>query len=195
MNINFVVSCTHCTIPSDIKIEFDLHKRLFNLFSRIQTAVSLPTPYVHQPQLTKYLLSYKIQRPAIAFSSVENKPDPVIPDYKNKKLWKDYVSLCAENLKTASDDIKNDPDIVKAAVQKNGLALAYASKELKNNHFIVLLAVTNCGFAYLHASDTVKDCRYIALAACRENIAIYDHLPLHLKLDPDIVTIVKHSKK
>lgn len=195
MNVNFVVTYTYYTVPSDFKIEFDLHKRLFMLFSRIHTALYHPAPQVHQAHFPKYLLSHRIHRPVIAFSGIEKKAMPVIPDAKNKELWKDYVSLCAENLKNAPDDIKNDPDIVKVAVQKNGLALAYASKEIKNNHFIVLLAVTNCGFAYLHASDTVKECRYIALAACRENIDVYDHLPNHLKIDPDIVTIVKQSKK
>lgn len=195
MNVNFLVSYTHYTVPSDIKIEFDLHKRLYMLFSKVQAALRFNPPVKHQAHFPKHLLSYKVHRTVIAFSGVEKSTPHFIPDFKSKELWKDFISLCAENLKNAPDHIKNDPEIVKVAVQKNGLALAFASNELKNNHFIVLLAVTNCGLAYLHASENVRNCRYIALAACRENIEIYDHLPVHLKLDPDIVTIVKQSKK
>ena len=39
----------------------------------------------------------------------------------------------------------NDPKIVLAVVKKNGLALRYASDEMKNNHDIVVPAVCQNG--------------------------------------------------
>ena len=54
------------------------------------------------------------------------------------------------SLKYASDELKNNFEIVKIAVQKNrGLALEYASDELKNNFEIVKLAIQKYGWICL----------------------------------------------
>ena len=46
----------------------------------------------------------------------------------------------------AGTELKNDCEIVLAAVTQNGIALLHASEELKNDREVVLAAVTQNGF-------------------------------------------------
>jgi Domain of unknown function (DUF4116) len=187
MNVNFVVAYTHSHFST---YNFDIKKNLFSFFEKaILSLIPPPAPLSYKTVLA---LQEKRQVSMVAFSAFNKKHTPFVDPDKRVELWKDYVSLCAENLKNAPTDIKNNAEIVKAAVQKNGLTLAYASPELRNDPYIVLIAVTNCGLAYHYASDSCKSCRYIALAACRENMAIYEHLSDSLKKDPDIMSLLKH---
>ena len=68
-------------------------------------------------------------------------------------------------LHNASDDLKNNYDIVLTAVQNDGYALKFASDDLKNNYDIVLTAVKNIGHALEYASDDLKNNYNIALNA------------------------------
>lgn len=47
-----------------------------------------------------------------------------------------------ENLKLASDHLKDDKEVVMAAVKSYGLALKYASDRLKNDRDVILAAVS-----------------------------------------------------
>lgn len=195
MNINFVVAYTY-TQKSSTMLSFEFSNPLKPIFDRLiehfsrpyKTAVPLQHILTHQATVYTHM-----KRPSvIAFAAFDTSADLCTKCSRTKDMWIIYVGLCGDNLKNAPEDLKNDIDVVKAAVQKNGLALAYASLDLQNNPYIVLLAVTNCGLAYLHASECVKSQKHIALAACRENIAVYPHLPDFLKLDQDILSIKKH---
>ena len=49
--------------------------------------------------------------------------------------------------------MKNDREIVLAAVRQNGIALKYASNSLKNDELVVLTAVQQDGYALKYASS------------------------------------------
>mmetsp|Transcript_11448 Transcript_11448/g.15627 ORF Transcript_11448/g.15627 Transcript_11448/m.15627 type:complete len:147 (-) Transcript_11448:32-472(-) len=53
--------------------------------------------------------------------------------------------------------MKNDHDIVIAAVTHNGMALQFASNELKNDKNIVLTALRETGYALVHSSFFLKN--------------------------------------
>ena len=57
-------------------------------------------------------------------------------------------------LKFASDQLRNDFEIVQLAVQNHGSALEFASDELRSNREIVLAAVQHCGHALLFCSNS-----------------------------------------
>ena len=96
-------------------------------------------------------------------------------------------------LEYASDELKNDREILLVAVTKNGLALEYASKELKNDREIVLAAVKqDCWgppFALQYASDELKNDREIVLAAVNQNGLALKYASNELKNDREIVLV------
>jgi hypothetical protein len=57
----------------------------------------------------------------------------------------------------ASDQLKNDKDVVLEAVKQNDYALYYASEQLKNDKDIVLEAVKQDGDAIRYASDELQN--------------------------------------
>ena len=59
-------------------------------------------------------------------------------------------------LRFADSELRNDFDIVWAAVHQNGLALEFASNRLKNDKFIVSEAVTQYSGAYLFVGGFLK---------------------------------------
>jgi len=61
------------------------------------------------------------------------------------------------SLQYAPDALKNDYDVVKAAVQTDGRALQYASDTLRNDKLIVLAAVMNDSSAITFASDELRN--------------------------------------
>lgn len=79
---------------------------------------------------------------------------PCLLEYASSELKNDpeivklAVSKDGYALQFASSKLKNDKKIVKKAVSENGLALQYASEELQNNEKIVKKAVSKCGFAF-----------------------------------------------
>lgn len=69
-------------------------------------------------------------------------------------------------LRYASDTLKNDRDVVLAAVQHNGMVLHYASANLRNDQDIVLAAVQQHGDALQYASDGLRNDQGVVLVAC-----------------------------
>ena len=60
-------------------------------------------------------------------------------------------------LKYASDNLKDDKEVVTTAVQNYGYALRYASDDLKNDKEVVTTAVQNYAYALEYASDNLKN--------------------------------------
>ena len=61
--------------------------------------------------------------------------------------------------------IRQDPDVIMAAVKKNGLQLEYADKLLRNNKEIVMEAVQKAGKALRWASQELRNDKEVVLAA------------------------------
>ena len=72
-------------------------------------------------------------------------------------------------LEYASVGLKENQEVVLAAVMQNGMALEYASDRLKNNIDVVLAAVIQNGEALYYASDEWKNDFFVVCAAVSEN--------------------------
>ena len=73
-------------------------------------------------------------------------------DGQNNQLKAENAKL----LKYARKDIRNDKNVVMAAVKNNGMALYYASKRLREEPGIVMTAIKQNGFALWFASDELR---------------------------------------
>ena len=72
-------------------------------------------------------------------------------------------------LRYASDTLKNDRDVVLAAVQHYGMVLHYASANLRNDQDIVLAAVQQHGDALQYASDGLRNDQGVVLVAVQQH--------------------------
>jgi hypothetical protein len=90
-------------------------------------------------------------------------------------------------LEYASDALKNDREIILAAVTQNGYALRYASDALKNDREIVLIAVNEKGLALMDASVALKNDREIVLAAVTNTGTALEFVPVQFQNDREIV--------
>ncbi len=83
--------------------------------------------------------------------------------------------------------LKNDKEVVLAAVRQSGCELKNASEKLKDNIDVVLAAVCNDGESLQYASDRLKNNSKIVLAAVRQNVWALQHASERLKGDKVIV--------
>ena len=122
-------------------------------------------------------------------------------DYKNApKEWLESnefmlaaVTKDGSYLKFASDKLKDDKEIVLAAVANNALeypfkyALEFASEKIKDDREIVLAAVTKSGSALEFASDKLKDDKEIVLAAVTKYGGALEYASTKLKDDREFI--------
>ena len=98
----------------------------------------------------------------LSHNSNRIRPFCVLVPRRHKMNWSnkgDVLKRVKKNgfaLQDASDELKNDKEIVLAAVNQNGIALRYASDELKKDKGIVMAAVNKNGDALQFASDELK---------------------------------------
>lgn len=67
--------------------------------------------------------------------------------------------------------LKDDKDVVRAAVCQNGLGLKYASDSLKGDKDVVLSAVAQTGLALRHASKELQDDMDVVVAALATGVS------------------------
>lgn len=72
-------------------------------------------------------------------------------------------------LQRASETIRDDIDVVEAAVEKNPLALQFASNHLRNTISIVQSAINKNGLALEFASNDIRSKFNIVLRATKQN--------------------------
>ena len=87
----------------------------------------------------------------------------------------------------ASEGLKNDKEVVLAAVAQNPFSLQFASLELKNDREVVLTAVAQKGLALGDASIELKNDRELVLTAVAENGMSLQFASLELKNDREVV--------
>jgi hypothetical protein len=112
-----------------------------------------------------------------------------IPDIflATREFVLDILSSNGRLLCYASDDLKNDEQVVSRAISKNGLALEYASDALKNNLDMVYYAVQCHGSSLQYASKPLQRNKKVILAALKQNKAAYKHVPKECKNDIDVL--------
>ncbi len=95
-------------------------------------------------------------------------------------------------LKYASDQLKNDKEIVLVAVKSHAWSLEYASKQLKNDKEVVLAALKTNGNALEYASDQLKNDKEVVLTAVNTSGNSFAYASEQIKTDREFVlTAVK----
>jgi hypothetical protein len=90
-------------------------------------------------------------------------------------------------LASVAEELKNDKEVVLAAVEHNGHALQHASVELKADKGVVLAAVEQTGLALKHASVELKNDKEVALAAVEQDGGALQNASVELKADKEVV--------
>jgi len=90
-------------------------------------------------------------------------------------------------LEHVDDTLKDDEEIVIAAVHNSGHALQYASENLRANKTIVLAAVMQAASSFLFSHDSIKSDKDVVLAAVRKDGSLLKHADNSLRADKDVV--------
>ena len=70
----------------------------------------------------------------------------------------------------AAETLKDDIEIIKAAVARSGFALKEASARLRDDSEVVTIAVQSRGLALEYASDELRSDQKVVLAAVEQNL-------------------------
>jgi hypothetical protein len=89
------------------------------------------------------------------------------------------------NLRLLSPVLKNNYEVVMAAVQNFGRSLQEASRDLKDNYDIVMMAVKNKGLSLMNASERLRNDPDIVLTAIMQDPETF--IPNKLRNDPDFM--------
>lgn len=104
-------------------------------------------------------------------------------------LVKEACKTCPQALGYASDRLRNDFDLVSQVVQSSSTfsVLSFASQDLKNNKEIVLTAIRRNPFAYLEASDALQKDEQVAMEAISQRGVLLYHAPMSIQDNLEIV--------
>jgi len=120
---------------------------------------------------------------------------PLALEYASTRLKDDpeVVKAAVNNdgwaLEYASTRLKDDPEVAEVAVEKDGNALKYASARLRDNPDIVIAAVKNHGYALEYASKRLRDDPEIVTTAVKNKGEALQFASERLQDDPEIVTV------
>ena len=84
-------------------------------------------------------------------------------------------------LARASEDLKDDREVVMEAVKQTGKALAHASEELRGDRAVVMEAVKRHGYVIQHASEELKGDREVVMEAVRKHGKALEHASQELR--------------
>ena len=99
------------------------------------------------------------------------------------------VTNCGYALEHASARLRNDKKVVLAAVRSYGKSIRYASARLRENKDVVLAAVTNCGYALRYASVGLCENKEVVTAAVRSHGKALEHVSARLRNDKGVVLV------
>ena len=114
---------------------------------------------------------------------------------KDKKFMIDLLKINGLFLKYASDELKDDIEVVGYAVRECGMSLKYASENMKRNRDIVMIAVKDCGMA-LQFANRFKCDKEIVLEAIKSHAYAFIFINECFLIDSgdrDIMTAIKQS--
>ena len=148
------------------------------------------------PYMNEYLnLSYKVSeesglrirhyQPATNYNHVTAEFVRDGLKFINKSL--EAVKNDGQALYYASEELRNDKEVVLQAVKTYGRALEFASNELKNDRQIVLESVKNNGLSLKYASEQLKNDREIIMIAVDNNKEIAKYLNKEILLDHEFL--------
>lgn len=115
-------------------------------------------------------------------------------DIDNKEKILKAVSCSPYALMHASDRLKNDIDIVKAAIFFNPYSLQYVAEKFKNNKELVSAAIESDPSVFMFASDRLKDDYEIAAKAIDLEAGMLQYASDRLKDHIDLVSLSTKSE-
>ena len=121
---------------------------------------------------------------------LENAPEHILAD---KDFMIKAVKRNGLTLKYASDELKNDAEVVLAAIEGGDVcgyfaeALEFASDELKDDKSIVMAAVSRRGEALRFASDRLRCDRDVVMAAVDQSGWALEYASDELRNDEEVV--------
>ena len=90
-------------------------------------------------------------------------------------------------LRNLAPEMRNNREVVMAAVQQNGFALEYASAEMQNDREIVMAAVQQTVYALYYASDKMKNNRDVVMAAVEQDPFALQYASHEMRNNRDVV--------
>ncbi|MGR3912318.1 MAG: DUF4116 domain-containing protein [Candidatus Rhabdochlamydia sp.] len=105
----------------------------------------------------------------------------------NKQIVLAAVKNNWQALKYANDKLKDDPDVVLAAIEKSGYALEYASARLKNDKEFILPILKKHDWTFEFISDELKDDLNIARIVLEEDGWALQYVSERLKKDKPFI--------
>jgi len=106
-------------------------------------------------------------------------------DWDDKELVISIVEWDWEDIQYCSTRLRDDFDVVMAAVRDYGLALHLASDRLKNNEEIVKRAITTYSYSYRYASKELKENPEIVEFAMNNSPYVYPDIPNNFQTNFD----------
>lgn len=94
---------------------------------------------------------------------------------------KQIVGRTPDALKHLSSGLKDNKEVVLAAVNKDGCSLRFASLKLRDNKEVVLAAVEQSGMAISYVSDRFRSDKQILLIALKTDDSALSSAPTRLK--------------
>lgn len=91
------------------------------------------------------------------------------------------------NLQNVPQELRDDRDVVLAAIEKNGLDLQYAAKKFQNDPTIVLVAVKQNGLALEFASEELRNKNEIVIPALCKTLHAFQHVSNRIKNDKEFI--------
>merc|ERR1712232_1550487 len=125
--------------------------------------------------------------------------DKIIENFRRDALpgmaVEGFVAKGELKLYEVNEDARKLPDVVMAAVRREGGALRHAHEDLKKDAEIVKAAVTQDGLALEYADEVLKKDPAVVSAAVTQNGLALEFARRALTKDPDIVKIaVKQNR-
>lgn len=120
------------------------------------------------------------------------KQNPESLKFAGKEATITLLQKFGESLQYASEDHKNDIDVVLAAVKNRGLSLQFANEKLRDNEEVVLAAIQQDPYALEYASNKLRDDPKIVMTALKGNWISINFASDKCKKDP-MITAFKNE--
>ena len=195
-NPDFVVECmlSQSDITPYINLSAEqmkavIHKSVKHINSRLEFIYSLPKEIAAILDQSRYqLLTQDNNFIIFLLKNMEN-----FLKYTNNEIKDNYemvmaaVSSAGSCLKWASKHLQDNKEIVITAVSNRGNSLKWASESLRNNQEIVMAAISNRGDSLEWASKSLRDNQEIVMAAVSNNGCSLKWASENLRNNQDIV--------
>ena len=113
----------------------------------------------------------------------------------NKELVLAAVRWDWHDLRYASEELKNDEEIIRVAISKSAYAVQYASKELREKKELMELAINKNGYMFMFTEGEIKtDITLIKFALSKDESAAIHIPPESMKKQKFVLSILPQLK-